>query len=93
MSYIITLWEGRIVIPKELRRILDINIKDPVEIFTDNEKIILQKYKANMTCDVTSEITDNNESFLDGKLVLSPKGKNALVNEITLSLPSFYKLL
>lgn len=35
---------GRIVLPIELRRSLDINIKDPVEIFVDNERIILQKY-------------------------------------------------
>ena len=35
---------GRIVLPIELRRSLDINIKDPVEIFIDNERIILQKY-------------------------------------------------
>ncbi len=34
---------GRIVIPKELRRILDINVKDPIEIFVDNEKIVLKK--------------------------------------------------
>ncbi len=35
---------GRIVLPIEIRRSLDINVKDPVEIFIDNEKIILQKY-------------------------------------------------
>ena len=35
---------GRIVLPIEIRRSLDINVKDPVEIFIDNESIILQKY-------------------------------------------------
>ncbi len=35
---------GRIVIPKELRGILDINIKDPLEIFTEDTNIILKKY-------------------------------------------------
>jgi transcriptional pleiotropic regulator of transition state genes len=35
---------GRIVLPSEIRRSLDINVKDPVEIFIDNERIILQKY-------------------------------------------------
>ena len=35
---------GRIVLPIEIRRSLDINVKDPVEIFIDNERIILQKY-------------------------------------------------
>jgi transcriptional pleiotropic regulator of transition state genes len=35
---------GRIVLPIELRRTLDLDIKDPVEIFVDGEKIILKKY-------------------------------------------------
>ncbi|MEK5105065.1 AbrB/MazE/SpoVT family DNA-binding domain-containing protein, partial [Cytobacillus sp. FSL M8-0252] len=29
---------GRIVIPIELRRVMDINIKDPLEIFVDTDK-------------------------------------------------------
>lgn len=36
---------GRIVIPKELRATLDIEIKDALEIYTDNEKIVLKKYE------------------------------------------------
>ena len=36
---------GRIVLPKELRTILNINEKDSIEIFTDDDKIILQKYQ------------------------------------------------
>lgn len=35
---------GRIVLPKELRTVLDIDIKDPVEIFTEEEYIVLKKY-------------------------------------------------
>ena len=35
---------GRIVLPIELRRTLDIEIKDPLEIFVDEEYIILKKY-------------------------------------------------
>ncbi|WP_097027470.1 MULTISPECIES: AbrB/MazE/SpoVT family DNA-binding domain-containing protein [Clostridium] len=35
---------GRIVIPIELRRTLDIEIKDSLEIFVDGEQIILKKY-------------------------------------------------
>ena len=35
---------GRIVIPIEIRRIMDIDEKDALEIFTDNDRIILQKY-------------------------------------------------
>ncbi|MDO4799819.1 MAG: AbrB/MazE/SpoVT family DNA-binding domain-containing protein [Bacillota bacterium] len=36
---------GRIVIPIELRRILDISDKDSVEIFTEDGTIILKKYE------------------------------------------------
>ncbi len=35
---------GRVVIPIELRRNLDIDIKDALEIFVDGEHIILKKY-------------------------------------------------
>ncbi|WP_048744527.1 AbrB/MazE/SpoVT family DNA-binding domain-containing protein [Paenibacillus sp. P22] len=35
---------GRIVIPMELRRTLEISEKDPLEIFVDGDKIILRKY-------------------------------------------------
>ena len=35
---------GRVVIPMELRRVLDINEKDPVEIFAESDRIIVKKY-------------------------------------------------
>ncbi|MBN7773462.1 AbrB/MazE/SpoVT family DNA-binding domain-containing protein [Clostridium aminobutyricum] len=36
---------GRIVLPKELRRIRHINEGDPIEIFVDDNLIILHKYQ------------------------------------------------
>ena len=36
---------GRIVIPIELRRTLDIEIKDALEIYVEGEQIILKKYE------------------------------------------------
>ncbi len=36
---------GRIVLPIEIRKMMDINVKDAVEIFTDGDRIILQKYQ------------------------------------------------
>ena len=36
---------GRIVLPQELRRSLSINPRDSVEIFTDGDRIVLQKYE------------------------------------------------
>jgi len=36
---------GRVVIPVELRRTLNIDIKDPLEIYVDGNQIILKKYE------------------------------------------------
>ncbi len=36
---------GRIVLPIELRRTLNIEIKDPVEIFVEGDFILLKKYE------------------------------------------------
>lgn len=35
---------GRIVIPKEIRRVLRIREGDPIEIFTDADSVVLKKY-------------------------------------------------
>ena len=37
---------GRIVLPVEIRRTLNIEVKDPVEIFIDDDAIILKKYES-----------------------------------------------
>lgn len=73
---------GRIVIPIELRRSLNIDLKDPVEIFVDGEQILLKKYSPNMACMLTSEVTNENKAFADGKIVLSQKGAEILIKEI-----------
>lgn len=36
---------GRIVMPIELRRTLGIEIKDPIEVFVDDEYVLLKKYQ------------------------------------------------
>jgi len=36
---------GRIVIPMELRRTLGIKVKDPMAIFVEGDRIILQKHR------------------------------------------------
>ncbi|UFT98724.1 AbrB/MazE/SpoVT family DNA-binding domain-containing protein [Radiobacillus kanasensis] len=73
---------GRIVLPKELRATFQIEEKDPLEIFTEEDKIILRKYESNLTCDVTGEITNENKSFCNGKIVLSPEGIRLLQDEL-----------
>lgn len=36
---------GRFVLPIEIRRALGIQIKDALEIFTDDDRIVLKKYE------------------------------------------------
>ena len=36
---------GRVVLPAEIRKSMDINIRDSLEIFTDGGRIVLQKYQ------------------------------------------------
>jgi len=55
---------GRIVIPMELRRTLDIAEKDSLEIYTEGGQIILKKYQP--TCVFCGE----------GKNMANYKGKN-----------------
>lgn len=50
---------GRVVLPMELRRTLDIKETDPLEIYTDEDKIILKKYTPGCTfCDNMSDLTN-----------------------------------
>ncbi|MED0657750.1 MULTISPECIES: AbrB/MazE/SpoVT family DNA-binding domain-containing protein [Anoxybacillus] len=73
---------GRVVIPIELRRTLGIAEKDALEIYVDDERIILKKYKPNMTCVVTGEVSDDNFKLADGKIILSKEGAETLLQEI-----------
>ncbi|MGE7624281.1 AbrB/MazE/SpoVT family DNA-binding domain-containing protein [Viridibacillus sp. NPDC096237] len=73
---------GRVVIPIELRRTLGIAEKDALEIYVDDDKIILKKYLPNMTCAVTGEVSDDNFRLAGGSLILSPEGAEILVKEI-----------
>lgn len=72
---------GRVVLPIELRRALQIKMKDPLEIYVEEEKIILQKYEAENECLITREVTDQNVELIEG-LILSPKGMEILKAEL-----------
>ena len=37
---------GRVVLPSELRRTLNLEVRDPVEIFIEGDAIVLRKYNA-----------------------------------------------
>ncbi|RHW35945.1 AbrB/MazE/SpoVT family DNA-binding domain-containing protein [Neobacillus notoginsengisoli] len=69
---------GRVVIPVELRRSLEIAVGDSLEIFKDDNKIILRKYKPDHVCIVTGQITDSNYALANGKVVVSPEGMEIL---------------
>lgn len=59
---------GRVVLPIELRHTLDIEPKDSLEIYVDENNIVLRKYQpACIFCD-------------DARDVLSFKGKNVCAN-------------
>lgn len=73
---------GRVVIPIELRRTLGINEKDALEIYVDDEKIILKKYKPSMTCQITGDVSDYNLNIGGGKLILSKEGAEVVKKEI-----------
>ncbi len=73
---------GRVVIPKELRRSLKIKDRDPIEIFVDENKIILQKYQSANECLITGTIKPNNVTLAEGKLTLSEEGIDQLLEEI-----------
>lgn len=72
---------GRVVVPVELRRVLKLAEKDAIEIFVEDDKIILKKYQPNMACAITGEISKENVSLLDG-LVLSKQGARLLYKQL-----------
>ena len=48
---------GRIVLPIEMRRTLDIEEKDALEIYVEGSSVILKKYKPScIFCDTTTDI-------------------------------------
>ncbi len=60
---------GRIVIPMELRRTLGIKVKDPLAIYTEGERIILQKHKD--SCAICG-VTDAEMTTVKGRAVCAP---------------------
>lgn len=56
---------GRVVLPIELRRSLNIDTKDSLEIFVDDEKIVLKKYEP---ADVFTGEMDNLIDYMGKKV-------------------------
>lgn len=72
---------GRVVVPVEIRRIFDIQVSDPIEIYTEEDKIILKKYRPVQACMITGEISNHNQKY-SGGIILSPEGRKLLVEEL-----------
>ena len=61
---------GRIVLPIELRRVLDLKIKDTVEIYVEDDKIILKKHEnACIFCESPENLKTYNGVFVCSKCV------------------------
>ncbi|MFS0815485.1 AbrB/MazE/SpoVT family DNA-binding domain-containing protein [Lysinibacillus sp. 1P01SD] len=73
---------GRVVMPAELRKKLQINEGDPMEVYIDGDKIILKKYQPNMECIVTGEVSQDNLVLQERKIILSAEGAEILMAEI-----------
>ncbi|OCB97910.1 putative transition state regulator Abh [Bacillus amyloliquefaciens] len=71
---------GRVVLPKELRDVLNIKHKDSIEIFREDEMIILRKYKPE-GCIITGESSGQIMS-LSGGIKLSYEGAEIISQEI-----------
>ncbi|MGG3186906.1 AbrB/MazE/SpoVT family DNA-binding domain-containing protein [Priestia megaterium] len=74
--------EGRIVLPKQLRRLLELSIDDPIEILLDEKSLVLRKYSSNPACIITGEISEQNIVFKKENVALSPQGIKMLLKEI-----------
>ncbi|MBR5129316.1 MAG: AbrB/MazE/SpoVT family DNA-binding domain-containing protein [Firmicutes bacterium] len=64
---------GRVVVPKEIRRVLRIREGDPLEIFTNNTgEVILKKYSPiNDLSEVANEYAETVSKILGGTIIVS----------------------
>lgn len=49
---------GRVVIPKEIRRTMNLEEDDPMEIYVDTDTVILRKYEPADACIFCKNVTD-----------------------------------
>ena len=79
---------GRIVLPIELRRVFNIEIKDPVEIFTEDDTIILRKYQP--ACDYASQIERIRDNISSDR-TLDKRLKGSALEALDKALVELYK--
>lgn len=81
---------GRIVIPKEIRRNLGIRDGESLEIFTEDDGILLKKHSlihnfedlGNKLCDILSTIIDADIIITDREKIIATSTKSELIGKI-----------
>lgn len=67
---------GRVVIPKEIRDKLDIQEKDPIEIYVDGYSVVLRKFQSNcIFCGNTKDLIEYKEKLICKKCLEKLKEK------------------
>lgn len=72
---------GRIVLPKEMRRLLGMDAKESVLFWLEGETIVCSKYHPD-TCHLTGYISESNLKLANGKVVVSKYAAKQLAKEI-----------
>lgn len=66
---------GRVVLPIELRRSMDIDVKDQLEIYTEEDKIILRKHEPNCCfCGKSKDVVPFRDKLICKKCLEELKG-------------------
>lgn len=74
---------GRIVVPKELRKTMGIDIGTPLEIYVEDDRVVVKKYEPSMkTCMVTGESSNEHFMLAEGNVVLSRRAAIDLLREL-----------
>lgn len=61
---------GRVVIPKEIRNKLEIQEKDPIEIYVDGSSIVLKKFESNcIFCGGTKDLSQYKDKLICKKCI------------------------
>ena len=56
---------GRIVIPMSIRQSLDMNVRDPLEIYVDGDRVILQKHQSSCVfCGESKGVISFNDKYI-----------------------------
>jgi transcriptional pleiotropic regulator of transition state genes len=69
---------GRVVIPKEIRNKLDIEEKDPIEIYIDGTSIVLRKFELGcIFCNNSKDLTTYKDKLICKKCLLKISDLNS----------------